>query len=137
MNYITPINRFQATFTSLDKPYYDEMHRRLQTRRAKLYKKLRSATVEPVLGTMINFMGLRRIGSRGIKQANKYMLGAATAYNLKKWLRYIIRKSRTAAQQIPQVGTNEAKKASKDLLKIIYEYSTLYSTIIQQRTFTT
>lgn len=124
---------FKKIEDSIDKPYYDEMHRRLQTRSARLYKKLRSATVEPVLGTLINFMGLRRIGSRGIKQANKYMLGAATAYNLKKWLRYVIRKSGAAAQQISPVGTNEAKKASKGLLKIFDEYSILYSTIIQTK----
>jgi hypothetical protein len=33
-------------------------------------------------------MGLRRIWTRGIKQANKFMIGAAMAYNLKKWLNY-------------------------------------------------
>jgi hypothetical protein len=71
-----------------DKYLYDEMHQRLQTAYAKKMKKLRQSTVEPVLGTLINFMGLRRIWSRGKPQANKCMLGAATAYNLKKWLNY-------------------------------------------------
>lgn len=73
---------------TVDKPLYDQMHERLQTSYAKRMKKLRQATVEPVLGTLINFMGLRRIWTRGIKNANKFMLGAATAYNLKKWLRH-------------------------------------------------
>lgn len=73
---------------STDKYLYDEMHQRLQTLYAKKMKKLRQSTVEPVLGTLINFMGIRRIWTRGIKQANKFMLGAATAYNLKKWLNY-------------------------------------------------
>ena len=71
-----------------DKYLYDEMHQRLQTPYAKKMKKLRQSTVEPVLGTLINFMGLRRIWTRGKQQANKFMLGAATAYNLKKWLNY-------------------------------------------------
>lgn len=71
-----------------DKYLYDEMHQRLQTPYAKRMKKLRQSTVEPVLGTLINFMGLRRIWTRGKKQANKFMLGAAIAYNLKKWLNY-------------------------------------------------
>jgi hypothetical protein len=71
-----------------DKHLYDEMHTRLQTAYAKKMKKLRQSTVEPVLGTLINFMGLRRIWTRGKQQANKFMLGAATAYNLKKWLNY-------------------------------------------------
>jgi hypothetical protein len=33
-------------------------------------------------------MGLRRIWTRGLKSANKFMLGSAIAYNLKKWLNY-------------------------------------------------
>src|SRR5207248_10595876 len=73
---------------TIDKYLYDEMHQRLQTSYAKKMKKLRQSTVEPVLGTLINFMGLRRIWTRGIIQANKFMMGAATAYNLKKWLNY-------------------------------------------------
>jgi hypothetical protein len=39
-------------------------------------------------------MGLRRIWTRGIKAANKFMLGAAIAYNLKKWLNYNERKAK-------------------------------------------
>jgi transposase len=81
---------------TVDKPLYDQMHERLQTRYAKGIKKLRQATVEPVLGTLINFLGLRRIWTRGLKSANKFMLGAATAYNLKKWLNYQVRKPKAA-----------------------------------------
>jgi hypothetical protein len=64
------------------------MHEKLKTSYARRMKKLRQSTVEPVLGTLINFMGLRRIWTRGLKQANKFMIGAAMAYNLKKWLIY-------------------------------------------------
>lgn len=71
-----------------DKHLYDAMHQKMQTSYAKVMKNLRQSTVEPVLGTLINFMGLRRIWTRGKEQANKFMLGAATAYNLKKWLNY-------------------------------------------------
>ncbi len=81
---------------TIDKPLYDAMHQRLQTPYAKRMKKLRHATVEPVLGTLINFMGLRRIWTRGIKNANKFMLGAAIAYNLKKWLNYESKQRKTA-----------------------------------------
>jgi hypothetical protein len=59
-------------------------------------KKRRQSTVEPVLSTLINFMGLRRIWTRGLKSANKFMLGAAIAYNLKKWLNYREQKLKTA-----------------------------------------
>ena len=81
---------------TIDKPLYDQMHERLQTSYAKRMKKLRQSTVEPVLGTLINFMGLRRIWTRGLRNANKFMLGAAIAYNLKKWLNYQEQKRKTA-----------------------------------------
>lgn len=77
---------------TIDKPFYDEMHERLKTAKAKRLKKQRSSTVEPVLGTLINFTGMRRIWTRGIKNANKFILGAAIAYNLKKWMSYKVKK---------------------------------------------
>ena len=64
------------------------MHERLQSAKAKIMKKVRSSTVEPVLGTLINYLNLRRINTRGIRQANKCMLMAAVAYNLKKLLKF-------------------------------------------------
>ena len=73
---------------TVDKHLYDEMHERLKTAKAKRMKKLRSSTVEPVLGTLINFRGMRRIWTRGLASANKFMIGAAIAYNLMKWMNY-------------------------------------------------
>ena len=85
---------------TVDKHLYDAMHQKMQTGYAKEMKKLRQSTVEPVLGTLINFMGLRRIWTRGKQQANKFMLCAATAYNLKKWLNYKERKTQTQVNAI-------------------------------------
>lgn len=79
-----------------DKPYYDKMHVRLQTDYAKKMKKLRQSTVEPVLGTLINFLSMRRVNTRGIKQANKCMLMAAIAYNLKKMMKFNINRPMAA-----------------------------------------
>jgi len=45
-------------------------------------------------------MGLRRIWTRGIKSANKFMLGAAIAYNLKKYMNYQEQKRKTAVVAI-------------------------------------
>jgi hypothetical protein len=106
-------SNFKKLDESIDKPLYDQMHQRLQTRKAKVYKKLRSSTVEPVLGTLINFMGMRRIWTRGIQQANKFMLGAAIAYNLKKWLNYKpkTRKVTEMVSQVPTVLDTSLKKA--------------------------
>ena len=82
---------------TVDKHLYDQMHARLKTPYAKRMKKLRQSTVEPVLGTLVNFMGIRRIWTRGLHNANKFMIGAAIAYNLKKWLNYREQKIKTAA----------------------------------------
>ncbi len=70
---------FKKIDDSVDKPLYDRMHARLQSQKAKRMKKLRSSTVEPVLGTLVNYLNMRRVNTRGIKQANKCMLMAAIA----------------------------------------------------------
>jgi transposase len=80
--------RFKKITETVDKHLYDEMHERLKSQHAKRMKVQRSSTVEPVLGTLINFTGMRRIWTRGIKNANKFVLGAAIAYNLKKWINW-------------------------------------------------
>ena len=77
---------------TVDKPLYDRMHARLQTNKAKRMKKLRSSTVEPVLGTLVNYLNMRRVNTRGIKQANKCMLMAAVAYNIKKLMKFTTKK---------------------------------------------
>ncbi|HEX8314984.1 MAG TPA: IS1182 family transposase [Flavisolibacter sp.] len=99
---------------TVDKHLYDQMHQRLQTPYARRMKKLRQATVEPVLGTLINFMGIRRIWTRGLKSANKFMLGAAIAYNLKKWLNYTEATKKTAVIALPPYS-NKLKKMGEDL----------------------
>jgi len=52
-------------------------------------KRLRQATVEPVLGTLVNFLGMRWVNTRGISLANKCLLMAAVCYNLKRLLKWI------------------------------------------------
>ena len=58
---------------------------------AKKMVRVRSKTVEPVIGIFVNFTNMKRINSRGIKQANKYVLMADLIYNLKKYLKFITR----------------------------------------------
>jgi len=99
INCIGEKTKFKKIDDSIDKPLYDEMHARLQTLKAKRLKKQRSSTVEPVLGTLINFLSMRRIWTRGIENARKFMLGAAIAYNLKKWMNYPCKKVKVLAMQ--------------------------------------
>jgi hypothetical protein len=61
-------------------------------RYARRMSRLRSATVEPVLGTLINFMGMKKVNTRGIAQAEKHVLMASLCYNLKKLLKFISKK---------------------------------------------
>jgi transposase len=78
---------FKTIAVTADKDLFEKMHKRLQTPEAIEMKKLRSSTVEPVLGTLVNFLGMRRVNTKGIELAAKCMIMAAVAYNLKKLLK--------------------------------------------------
>ena len=73
---------------TIDKPYYDRMHVRMQTPKAKRLMKLRQSTVEPVIGTLVNYLGIKKVNCKGLVQVNKCLNMAAIAYNLKKMLKY-------------------------------------------------
>ncbi len=88
-----------------DKPYYDKMHERLKSSYARRMKKLRQSTVEPVLGTLINFLAMKRVNTRGIQLANKCMMMAAIAYNLKKMMKFKINRPMAVMMKLPQEGT--------------------------------
>ena len=79
------------------KEYYDRAVVRANSRKGKYYKTVRQSTVEPVFGTLINYMGLRKINTRGIESANKVMLMSAIAFNLKKVMKYSANQHRRAA----------------------------------------
>ena len=111
---------------TVDKPLYDEMHERLKTAKAKRMKKLRSSTVEPVLGTLINFRGMRRIWTRGLVSANKFMIGAAIAYNLKKWMNYKTPKRNSKIMAMKEEGV---------LSSIYIKIQILQRSIIEKKIF--
>ncbi|WP_426669617.1 IS1182 family transposase [Mucilaginibacter sp. McL0603] len=103
--------KYMAIKTTIDKPYYDQMHLRMQTKKAARLMKKRQSTVEPVIGTLVNYLGIKKVNSKGLDQANKCLNIAATAYNLKKLLKY---KPRTIKSDL-----QELNKASKLLNKVI------------------
>jgi transposase len=78
---------FKKLVDSADKQLYEYMQRRVESPKGKQMKSLRSSTVEPVFGSLINYTGLNRINPKRLEQANKCMLIAAAAYNLKKLLK--------------------------------------------------
>jgi len=75
------------------------MHKKLTAKKAYAQRmsRFRSSTVEPVLGTLINFLNMRRVNTRGIKLANKHVLMSALTYNLKKYLNFISKRVITMA----------------------------------------
>jgi transposase len=104
---------FKKIDDTIDKPLYDKMHLRLQTLKAERMKKLRQSTVEPVLGTLVNFLGMKRVSTRGIVLANKCMLMAATCYNLKKLLKF-------KAPKVNASVINMLKKAGNSLKTALF-----------------
>lgn len=66
----------------------------------------RQSTVEPVFGILTQFMGLRKIYTIGIDQANKVMHLSAMAYNLKKYLKYITKTVKSDAKAVCHLVLN-------------------------------
>ena len=66
-------------------------------------KKLRSSTVEPVFGSLINYNGMKQINAKGIEAANKAVLGAAIAYNLKKLLKSTIKTAKSETKALKKL----------------------------------
>ena len=83
--------KFKKIDHSIYKGYYDRQHKKLTANKAYAQRmsRLRSSTVEPVLGTLINFLNMKRVNTRGIELANKHVLMSAMTYNLKKYLKFI------------------------------------------------
>ena len=78
--------KFSVTYYRAE---YERNNKRVKSKNGRKMKTLRSSTVEPVFGTLTQFMGMRKINTIGIKQANKVMHMAAMAYNLKKLLKFM------------------------------------------------
>lgn len=83
--------------------YRDEYERniaRVNSPQGRYMKGKRQSTVEPVFGTLTQFMGMRKINTIGIKQANKVMHLSAIAYNLKKYLKFEEKRSKSGVKQL-------------------------------------
>lgn len=72
-------------------------------------KALRQSVVEPVFGILTQFMGMRKLYTKGIKNANKQMLMAAAAYNLKKLLKQAPIPYTSEAKSMPTKGISKRR----------------------------
>jgi len=113
---------FKMLEETVYKSLYDSMHQKVTSKRGKRMRKLRSATVEPVLASLLCFFGMRRVNSKGISSANKHVLMAATAYNIKKMMRYSKPKQPIAAV-LAEVG---ATAGLKQTIFLIYQQVEVY-----------
>lgn len=97
---------------TIDRPYYAGMHLRMQTKKARWLMKVRQSTVEPVIGTLVNYLGMKRVNTKGLGQANKCLTMAAVAYNIKKLLKHTTLKVLADAQALKK----PVQKAINDIL---------------------
>ena len=81
------------------KPEYERAIERINSKQGQYMKKKRQSTVEPVFGTLTQFLGLRKVNTKGIRQANKVLLMSAVAYNIKKYLKFTEKRSKSVANQ--------------------------------------
>lgn len=82
------------------RPEYERNIARVNSRQGRYMKSKRQSTVEPVFGTLTQFMGLRKINTMGIEQANKVMHLSAIAYNLKKYLKFASKRVKSVASSL-------------------------------------
>ena len=99
------------------------MHKKLTEHKAyhRRLVKRRSATIEPVLGTLINYHCMRRLNTRGMAQANKHVLMATLTYNLKKYLKCIRRNPIVKAQPVPILREDIQRELCGLLQTILYK----------------
>ncbi len=79
---------------------YERNIERVYSPQGRYMKGKRQSTVEPVFGTLTQFMGLRKINTIGIAQANKAMHLSAMAYNLKKYLKFTQKLTESGAKAL-------------------------------------
>jgi transposase len=100
--------------------YIEQARERMESEVGKYFRKKRSSTIEPVIGALLDCNNMRKILTRGLQQANKTMLCAAISYNLKKLMKWTIRKEKQPMELI-----NEVLKNKTIVLKnIFYQFKT-------------
>ena len=87
--------KFSVTYYRAE---YERNNKRIKSPLGRYLKGKRQSTVEPVLGTLTQHMGLRKVNTIGIRQANKCMHMAAAAYNLKKYLKFEQKRAKSGAK---------------------------------------
>ena len=116
--------KFKKIDDSIHKEHYDRMHKKLteNPQYARKMVRVRSKTVEPVIGTLVNFTNMKRVNTRGIRNANKHVLMASLTYNLKKYLRFVVKKPAI----LIQVASLKLRKNCTFFKTYFYEIKNLF-----------
>ncbi|WP_241240903.1 transposase [Maribacter sp. MJ134] len=96
---------------------YERNNERVNSPQGRYMKGKRQSTVEPVFGTLTQFMGMRKINTIGLAQANKVMHLSAIAYNLKKYLKFERKLAESGA------GRLALKALAKSVLQNLFQAS--------------
>lgn len=115
------------------KDQYDKMIDRMESTMGKAMVRKRHSTVEPVFGSLINYTGMGKINVIGIKGANKVMLMAGTAYNLKKWMKFTSQKAQTGTMTAIRGADNLKNELLRTVLDLFNRF--LISAPILPRTY--
>jgi transposase len=113
---------------TVDKEYYQKMHERMQTKKASRLMKKRASTVEPVIGTLVNYVGIKKVNTKGLQQANKCMVLSATAYNIKKLLKHTSLLINNKSVEMQKV-LEKSLKVILNAFKLLFGPNLVYSSI--------
>lgn len=121
---ITSKSSYKQLTHASGKSWYDQMAERLETPQGKRMIERRKTIVEPVLGSLLHDYGMRKVYARGLAAADKHLMMASIAMNLKKWLKHTFRAPKKPALQ-----------ASLELVRdtgalIIEPYSYVFSSLL-------
>lgn len=104
-------------------PFYREEYERniarVESPQGRYMKGKRQSTVEPVFGTPTQFMGLRKVNTIGLSQTNKCMHLSAMDHNLKKYLKFIEKRSKSGAGIL--VGLFPLKERLSRAISALYD----------------
>jgi transposase len=104
---------------TLSRPLFENMEKRVGSPLGKKMKKLRQSTVEPVIGTLVNFLGIKKLSTKGLPSANKCLIMAAIAYNLKK-----LTKMKTSNAEVKWASFQRITKTRINPLRSVYSCQT-------------
>ncbi|MCL6218914.1 IS1182 family transposase [Zunongwangia pacifica] len=111
--------KFSVTYYRAE---YQRNIARVESPQGRYMKGKRQSTVEPVFGTLTQFMGLRKVNTVGLKQANKCMQLSAIAYNIKKYLKFTQKRVKSGAGMLGLYLkiTKTLNQEYKSILKRLY-----------------